>query len=563
MRVSFDAERYFQRKDPAIESGLPLAQARFSPGVRDFTRSMFTGQSGALLLALGEGTVSTRQTAGSRPRRLRRFCELQVRKLLRGCYGFESSRRDQMTSVDPRPRDELVGRTIGDGRFRLERLLGSGASGRVYVARQRSLDRCVAIKVLRQELASSRDLSVRFRDEAMVTSRLNHPNIAAVLDCSEEGDELTFIAMEYVAGVSLYNLIDREAPLELTRVTDLFAQILSGLEEAHEAGVVHADLKTPNIVVTHTRGGIEQPKLVDFGIAVSRVRRRELNGVLHGTPEYLAPEVIRGSEPTPASDIYGAGIILYEMLVGTPPFTAPTLDETLLKHLEEPVPRIDSRGNLLLERLDAIMVRALDKNPRRRFRRVAEFRAAVLAAALNAGSDELSRLTIRPRRRPVIASTEPATVVERPPSHSQIRRQLRDGLIAGELPAVTDGYLELAAAHARRDDTDAAIRELEEGIDVINGLESAASTPWQLQLALASVLEAAGSLDRAITEVLRALYQCQSRDAVDGCLAAHRLLAQLYTSDNRHRIAARHRDAVEILERRHDRQMGSPAGQRS
>lgn len=251
--------------------------------------------------------------------------------------------------------------------------------------------------MLRRELAADRALAGSFRAEALLAARLSHPNIAAVIDCSEPGEDVAFIAMEYVSGESLDRLIERDHPLELDRAADLFGQILSGLEEAHAAGIVHADIKTPNVVICQTRAGDEQAKIVDFGIAVLRRPRRSRRSVC-GTPEYLAPEVIRGEAPTVASDIYGAGIILYELLAGCPPFGGLSLSAILQEHLESPVPGLPPIGSAAqTARLDAIIARALAKDPDRRFRSVAELRAAVVAASVQSDQPSAGPVTIRPR----------------------------------------------------------------------------------------------------------------------------------------------------------------------
>lgn len=308
-----------------------------------------------------------------------------------------------------------VGQTVGRGRFRLDVLIGTGASGRVYRATQLSLGRSVAVKVLRPGLLSDPGQAERFREEALLAAQVNHPNVASVIDCSEPGDAVPFIAMELVSGKTLYQLLEKESPLELGRALDLFCQLLSGLEEIHEAGVVHADLKSPNIIISHTRTGVERPKLVDFGIAVSRERGRSRRdeGILCGTPEYLAPEVIVGECASVASDVYGAGIILFELLTGQPPFLGADLGETLQKHLDKPIPKLAPiHAPAVTTRLNGILRKALAKDPLRRFRSVAALRAAVIAAGSHSRGPSVMPVTIRPRkrRRAMGRGTEPQTV---------------------------------------------------------------------------------------------------------------------------------------------------------
>lgn len=313
--------------------------------------------------------------------------------------------------------DALIGRHVG-GHFRIDELIGAGATGRVYLAEQLDLERPVAVKVLHPALASDDKLLDRFRNEALLASRLSHPNIAAVYECSRPGDEIAFIAMEYVPGKNLYQLLESEAPLSIDRVVDLFTQLLDGLEEAHAEGIVHADLKSPNIVVTQTRAGHERPKLVDFGIALLRPDKKTRPEFLCGTPEYLAPEVITGLAPCVASDIYGAGIILFEMLCGKPPFHDRSLERTLRKQLEAPIPRLSRSDSGELDRLQTVVDRALAKDPNKRYRSVAELRSAVIAAHIR-GSRRPRPVTIKPpswRRAPTARCDQPATVDVRRPT---------------------------------------------------------------------------------------------------------------------------------------------------
>jgi tetratricopeptide (TPR) repeat protein len=277
----------------------------------------------------------------------------------------------------------LLGRVLG-GKFRLRSYIGAGSSGTVYQADQVALGRTVAVKILNPELASDPRLVSRFHDEALAASRLNHPNTVSVIDYGQTEDGLLYIVMEYLRGVSLTRLIEEESPLGLDRVVDLATQILSGLEDAHEAGVVHADLKSDNIVVEHRRGGWYLVKMVDFGI--SRITGAppgdEHERTICGTPEYMAPEVIGGQDPTFASDLYAVGVILYEMLTKKTPFVGGSSIEVLTRHIrEEPVPPRAVRPELAInEQLDKAIMRALAKHPSERWASATEFRAAIESA---------------------------------------------------------------------------------------------------------------------------------------------------------------------------------------
>src|SRR6478752_7010209 len=239
---------------------------------------------------------------------------------------------------------KLVGRVLGD-KFKLTACIGIGGSGAVYKADQMALGRTVAVKILNEELCADPRMTSRFRGEAMSASRLNHPNCVSIIDYGQSPDGLLYLAMEYVKGPTLTQLLVNESPLSVDRVLDLMAQSLAGIEEAHLAGVVHADLKADNIIVDQRRAGIDQVKIVDFGIArlVTGVRDAAEERSISGTPEYMSPEVISGAQPTFASDIYAVGIILYELLAEKTPFFAGSTTEILTNHLKAALPLLQPR----------------------------------------------------------------------------------------------------------------------------------------------------------------------------------------------------------------------------
>lgn len=277
----------------------------------------------------------------------------------------------------------LLGRVLS-GKFRLRRYIGAGSSGTVYEADQTALGRTVAVKVLNPHMAGDSRLVNRFQDEARAASRLNHPNTVSVIDYGQTPDGLLYLVMEYLRGITLTKTMENEAPLAKERIVDIVSQILCGLEEAHDAGVVHADLKSDNIVIEHRRGGWYLAKVVDFGIAriLGAPQQEEKEHTISGTPEYMAPEVIGGQDPTFASDLYAVGIILYEMLAGETPFAGGPPVEVLTRHLrEEPVLPSARRPDLPIDkRLEQAAMRALAKYPADRFPTATDFRAALESA---------------------------------------------------------------------------------------------------------------------------------------------------------------------------------------
>ncbi|HTM18991.1 MAG TPA: serine/threonine-protein kinase, partial [Kofleriaceae bacterium] len=277
--------------------------------------------------------------------------------------------------------DSLVNRVIAD-KFRLRACIGAGASGAVYQADQIALGRTVAVKILRPELAEDPRIVNRFHDEALAASRLNHPNTVSIIDYGQTSDGLLYLVMEFLRGQTLTQVLQQRFPLPPEWIAEVVGQVLAGLEEAHASGVVHADLKCDNIVAEQRREGWQLVKVVDFGVArIVGVSEHDQRTIC-GTPEYMAPEVISGGEPTFASDLYAVGVVLYELLAGVTPFATGSVMEVLNRHLEEtPAPPSAKHPTLTIHAgLEAIALRALAKDPRQRFLDAAAFRTALADA---------------------------------------------------------------------------------------------------------------------------------------------------------------------------------------
>lgn len=292
-----------------------------------------------------------------------------------------------MTEVDQliATAQKLVGRVLDD-KFKLVACIGIGGSGAVFRAEQIALHRTVAVKILNAELATDDRLVKRFRDEATSASSLNHPNTVSIIDFGQTRDGLLYLAMEYVSGPTLTQLLQSGIAIAVPRALDIVAQILAGIEEAHLAGVVHADLKCDNIIVDQRRAGVDMVKVVDFGIArLANAPRDGEERSVCGTPEYMAPEVIRGGAPGFAADLYAIGIILYELITGVTPFIASSTVEILTNHLKSPVrPLSLHRAELQNPVLEQLVAKALAKSPTDRFVSAGEMRTHVL--------EELTRL---------------------------------------------------------------------------------------------------------------------------------------------------------------------------
>ncbi len=226
------------------------------------------------------------------------------------------------------PQDPYLGRKLDD-KYMIEELLGVGGMGRVYRAVQLSLEKKICVKVLRTGATEDETLARRFHREARAASRLNHPNSISVIDFGQTAaDGSLYMAMEFIPGRDLGKIIREDFPLGEQRVVHIMDQVLSALADAHAADIVHRDLKPENIMVTDLRGTKDFVKVLDFGIAKIQETSQDPGltqaGMVCGTPEYMSPEQARGEPLDARSDLYAAGVILYQMITGRLPFQAPT-----------------------------------------------------------------------------------------------------------------------------------------------------------------------------------------------------------------------------------------------
>ena len=242
------------------------------------------------------------------------------------------------------PRDDLVGRTV-DGRFVVRDLVGSGGMGAVYRAHQLSMDRDVALKVLRRDLAGDEQAVRRFFREARAASRLKNPHTITVFDFGQMEDGQLYLAMELLSGRSLSAMLsDEDRPMEVGRAARIVTQVLDALVEAHSVGVLHRDLKPDNVFVLEGAGSDEFVKVLDFGIAKIQAGSGATSltgtGMAFGTPTYMSPEQAEARELDARSDLYSVGVMLFEMLAGKPPFEAATPLALILRKVQERPPTV-------------------------------------------------------------------------------------------------------------------------------------------------------------------------------------------------------------------------------
>jgi serine/threonine-protein kinase len=270
--------------------------------------------------------------------------------------------------MNSRPSSSQMIGTVLSGRYKLEAKLGSGGMSTVYLARDSTLDRAVAVKVMHREMSEQPDQLERFRQEARAVAKLSHPNVVAVIDAGEDGGH-PYIVFEYVEGETLKQRIARLGPLQTQEALAYAIEIARGLTVAHARNMVHRDIKPQNVLID-AEG---RAKLTDFGIS----RQLEQDGMtatgrVLGTTDYVAPEQAMGHGVDPRSDIYSLGVVLYEMLVGQVPFHADSQVGVAMKHVNEELPDVQQRRPEVSAAAALVVERATAKDPSQRYGEVGE-----------------------------------------------------------------------------------------------------------------------------------------------------------------------------------------------
>ena len=303
------------------------------------------------------------------------------------------------------------GQKIND-RYQIIRTIGEGGMANVYLAYDTILDRNVAVKILRGDLANDEKFVRRFQREAISASSLNHPNIVEMYDVGED-DGKYFIVMEYLEGQTLKSLIKRRGHLTLAEVIDIMLQLTSGLACAHDSYIIHRDIKPQNVLILEDG----KVKITDFGIAMA-LNSNELtqtNSVM-GSVHYLPPEQANGSGASIKSDIYSLGILMYELLTGKLPFKGENAVEIAIKQMRDPIPSVCDFNSEIPQSIENIILKAAAKNPKNRYENVMEMHEDLETALDKSRADEKKLVYKYPEQ-----DTEDVT-----PTRSQKQEALRE-----------------------------------------------------------------------------------------------------------------------------------------
>lgn len=440
--------------------------------------------------------------------------------------------------------------------------LGVGGMGRVHATRNAG-NECVAIKLLHENLASDPAMRQRLHAEARSAQRVSHRNVIRVLDHGTMPDGTPFLVMEHARGISLGELVDREGVLPLTRIRRIAKQVLAGLAAIHHAGLVHGDMKSDNVLVDVERD--DHVTIIDFGLArppaTYPVAADE--HMLSGTPEYIAPEVIRGEPITESADLYAVGMIVYEMLTGATPFGGATTPLVFEQHLTDDVvpPSLRCPDRQIPPAFEHVVMRAVAKAPRARHRTAFAF-AAAIERTLSAMAVEpsLPRTTTASSHTETEDWTMPITRRNLPHMRrrfaeaSQVhdsaavrhrRDELREAQLAGDPDSCIVGYLALVEGLLEERRLADAARELEVGIAWLGLAHPDATSKWRLLLSLAAIYDGLGDPDRALRNTLDARASAQR----EGCEVGHRRATSLLRRLDAARARARSPQAMPLASR--------------
>lgn len=324
---------------------------------------------------------------------------------------------------------DLVGQVLAD-RYHIVKKLGEGGMGQVYLAEHVKMGRRSAIKVMNPSLVHDTEAVARFNREAANASRISDAHVCAIYDFGETPEGLIYLAMEFIEGEPLTELIREEGALSVSRAADIAVQVAAALQAAHDLGIVHRDLKPDNIMLTRVRDGSDGVKVVDFGLAKAvggegGGQKVTKTGLVVGTPEFMSPEQLSGDTLDGRTDVYSLGLVLFNMLTGTLPFPADSVQEAMVKRLtDEPAELLEVRPDLHFPPgLQQILDTALARSPVHRYQSAAKFAHDLASVA------GLSRLDAGAARPSTLADGDDQTELIEPPL--RVRRRSRVPIVVG------------------------------------------------------------------------------------------------------------------------------------
>lgn len=298
--------------------------------------------------------------------------------------------------------DPFIGTQI-DGKYDVLENVGQGGMSVVYKAMQTAMNRVVALKMLKMGLSSDPIFKQRFIREVSLLGKLNHPNIVTVFDSGTTSDGHLYLAMDFLSGSTLQDILDKSGAIPIQRAAPLILQICDALNHAHKRDIIHRDLKPGNIMVETDHRGQEVVKIVDFGLAKMGEGSERLTraGELWGSSFYMSPEQCNGAESDARTDIYSFGIVMYQMITGKVPFRGGGFMETVTKQLNEPPPPLKlTKADLdLPDMLEIVMFKCLEKAPENRFQSVADLKSALQTALPDAKKPDRTLSSTGPQRK--------------------------------------------------------------------------------------------------------------------------------------------------------------------
>lgn len=439
----------------------------------------------------------------------------------------QTERRDAVGPLPARIRagtGPAVSGDVGtDGNYEVGGLLGRGGMGEVRLARHRS-GRLVAIKHVRKTLSLDPLLCERLTEEARVLRRIHHPNVVAVLDGGTDASG-PYLVMERAYGAPLDEVVHRCGPMTRARITAIASQLLAGLIAIHDAGVIHADLKSSNILIDE----LDRATIIDFGLA--RVAAgAEQHEILGGTPAYMAPEVLGGATPDIASDLFSTGVIIYEMLTGTTPLARrlpATVIFNLRLHAPVELPSTRAPDRHITAALDAVMAKVLDRDPACRYPSAYAF-ANALSEAL-AAWDAGDQVVPAPRRSPTSHIPLPVPTEVLPTSteaHTLIRTE----------HAVITRVLDAASALVAERDLKGAADTLEAALASLapaDPTKQIVPEVWRIQTVLAALYQSLGMKDRAMRHARVAIQNAQRTSCKIARARANAVMTQIQADQTR------------------------------